>query len=90
MTEIVEYKIFNPTNNMFSAGGSHLDSLWSKKGKVWRGLGPLKNHFRMLEQNGQTCQKILESYRQDGCYVVKSSYRILEDGVEQIHIDQFI
>jgi hypothetical protein len=43
MTSI--YKIKN-SNGLFSGGGMYIR--WSKKGKVWNGLGPLKNHLRLV------------------------------------------
>lgn len=36
------YKIQNKTG-LFSTGGSN--PTFNKKGKIWTGIGPLKNHF---------------------------------------------
>ena len=62
-----EYKIFNPETELFSNGGSNQDQdiLWSKTGKTWRGIGPLKNHFHCCGH------KILNDYKKDRCEVIK-------------------
>lgn len=43
------YRIMNKTTGLFSKGGCNADIspyYWSKKGKVWTGLGPLKCHLK--------------------------------------------
>ena len=42
------YKIRNTITGLYSLGGSDANrapSRWSKNGKVWNGLGPLRNHL---------------------------------------------
>jgi hypothetical protein len=41
------YKIGHITTGLFSNGGTH--SKWTRKGKVWQGLGPLKNHLAQFK-----------------------------------------
>lgn len=49
------YKIFNTKSKLYSKGGmaTVYDDYryWSKKGKVWNGLGPLKNHFNLFKEH---------------------------------------
>ena len=56
---MIYYKIRDRATGLYSMGGSHLldDHIvnnpdarmrrfgWSRKGKIWKGLGPLKNHL---------------------------------------------
>jgi len=39
-------KIRNPRTGLYSTGGT--TPRWTKKGKVWRGVGPLKNHLNLI------------------------------------------
>ena len=41
------YVIYNPSNQKFSRGGtsSNLPNFWSRKPKIWRRIGDLKNHL---------------------------------------------
>jgi len=46
------YRIMNKTTGLYSKGGCNADlpyntGSWSKKGKVWTGMGPLKLHLKM-------------------------------------------
>ena len=84
MKEIVEYKICNPVLDKFSAGGSHTYSLWTKKGKTWKGTGPLRNHLKKCGR------KVLDLYRQDGCYVVKIVTIVLDEEKYEMKINDFI
>ena len=43
------YKIRNKTTGLFSTGGAWPN--WSKKGKLWTGLGPLANHLGLVRDN---------------------------------------
>lgn len=50
------YRIRDTATGLFSKGGSNanVDSgsfCWSKKGKIWTGIGPLKNHLNMFINN---------------------------------------
>jgi len=48
MTNPIIYKIRNKKTGLFSKGGSDClqsDYGWSKSGKSWTGMGPLKNHL---------------------------------------------
>ena len=46
------YRIRNSKTSLFSKGGAdafHSSSgQWTKTGKVWKGLGPLKNHLNVV------------------------------------------
>lgn len=65
MKDTYVYKIYNPVTSLYSNGGSHLGLLWSKTGKTWRGIGPLKNHFHCCGH------KIIKEYAKDGCTIVE-------------------
>ena len=84
MKEIVEYKIYNPVLDKFSAGGTHLDYMWTKKGKTWKGTGPLRNHLKICGH------KILDLYRQDSCYVVKIVTKVVVEKHVWVDINDFI
>lgn len=47
----VVYKIRNTVTGLYSKGGS--DGQWSKNGKIWSGIGPLKLHFNVLSRQGR-------------------------------------
>jgi hypothetical protein len=46
MTEV--YKIRSKKTGLYSLGGA--TPQWSKHGKTWMGLGPLKNHLNVLKE----------------------------------------
>jgi phage terminase large subunit len=41
------YKIVHSVTGLYSNGGTH--SKWTRKGKVWQGIGPLKNHLAQFK-----------------------------------------
>jgi hypothetical protein len=41
------YKIRNKITGLFSTGG--MEPKFNKKGKVWNGIGPLKNHLHQFD-----------------------------------------
>lgn len=41
------YKIRHGITGLYSRGGTY--PTWSKKGKMWRGIGPLKLHLKLIE-----------------------------------------
>ena len=65
MKDSYEYKILNPVTGKYSRGGSHIGTLWNKSGKVWRGIGPLKNHLNICGR------KILKEYANNDCIIVE-------------------
>lgn len=46
-------KIRNKATGLYSPGGSEaiFPSSWKKGGKVWAGMGPLKNHLNLIMEN---------------------------------------
>lgn len=56
------YKIFNTESKLYSKGGMGADHscysqiYWSKKGKVWNGIGPLKLHLKQFKKIPATWQ----------------------------------
>lgn len=58
MANLKFYKIRHKELGLYSKGGSYVNDMtwgdpgrqkyhhWSKKGKVWQGMGPLKSHLR--------------------------------------------
>lgn len=42
------YRIRRKRDGLFSSGG--MNPRFNKKGKIWQGLGPLKNHLNLLLQ----------------------------------------
>lgn len=51
MKQIKMYKIRDKNTGLFSKGSSYIG--FSKAGKVWNGMGPLKNHINALSGSGQ-------------------------------------
>ena len=51
------YRIKNTRTGLFSKGGMSADQSdkwsWSKKGKLWTGMGPLKNHLRQYVSDSE-------------------------------------
>ena len=49
------YRIQNTKTGLYSKGGTSADqsdtSSWNKKGKLWTGIGPLKNHLRQYVED---------------------------------------
>ena len=54
------FKIRQRTSGLFSRGG--VNPKFDTKGKVWQGIGPLKNHLNVVENAGRVYW---------GCEVVK-------------------
>jgi hypothetical protein len=54
------FKIRNRTTHLFSRGG--VNPKFDTKGKVWRGIGPIKNHLNVVHNAGKVYW---------GCEVVK-------------------
>ena len=55
------YRIRDTATGLYSKGGSDANvdsghSCWSKKGKVWTGLGPLRMHLNQFLSDGY-CKK---------------------------------
>jgi len=48
----IEYKIRDTKTGMFSKGGSW-PCQWSKKGKTWNSIGALRNHLRLIIDDGR-------------------------------------
>lgn len=60
------YRIRDTATGLFSKGGSDANvakgsSCWSKKGKVWNGLGPLRLHLNMFLEDGHCTTKGIPS-----------------------------
>ena len=53
------YRILNTSTGLYSKGGSY--PRFSKKGKVWAGMGPLKNHIALI-RNGKYDECVLIEY----------------------------
>ena len=67
-TEKTFYKIRRKTDNLYSAGGRWPH--FTKKGKIWRGMGPLRNHLNIVDKKG--------SY--DDCEVIVLRVVEIEEG----------
>lgn len=53
MTKPVKiYRIRRKSDGLFSTGG--MSPRFTKKGKIWQGLGPLKNHLNLLLDQRKT------------------------------------
>ncbi len=64
------YKIRNP-EGLFSRGGS--TPQWSKNGKTWSGIGPLKSHLTMIRYENDHYKKPLYN-PYEGCEVLEFTY----------------
>jgi hypothetical protein len=42
------YKIRNKVTGEYSKGGGH--PYFNKRGKIWKGIGPLKNHINLVKE----------------------------------------
>jgi hypothetical protein len=56
------YRIKNIKTGLFSKGGMDCDKdnttyRWSKKGKIWTGIGPLKSHLRQYVNDNEYSKK---------------------------------
>ena len=54
------YVIYNPHNQLFSTGGCVPQ--WKKHGKIWSGIGPLKNHLNLFIYTQYRNKKIVINY----------------------------
>lgn len=73
MSEIV-YKIRRKSDGLYSTGGTSFH--FNKKGKVWKGDGPLKLHIGMLIQHRDSEYALLEEY--EDCEVVELEMKEVE------------
>lgn len=52
------YKIRSKKTGLFSKGGGYAkfttSSHWSANGKIWQGIGPLKNHLALYKKRDGT------------------------------------
>ena len=70
------YVIFNPQTQMFAKGGYSTINRWSKRPKIWRNIGHVKNHLAMYVNraynyvDGRQYCKLHISSIYDGCEVV--------------------
>jgi hypothetical protein len=74
-----EYQI-QRSDGLFSTGGYW--PRFSKRGKIWRGLGPLKLHLRNLDNHKKRYpQSYVDCYKD--CVVVKYAVtkKVVEDGI---------
>lgn len=85
------YKITDPETGLFSTGGS--DPKWTKKGKIWRTLGALKNHLNIVQMerwvgpwSGQRRREQFNPY--EGCQVVLCEVREVSRYDVQVHLDE--
>lgn len=69
---ITVYRIRSKTTGKFSLGGGDVN--WSAGGKIWKGKGPLSNHFTQLTSFGRL------EYRRNHAEVV--TYELVETEVD--------
>jgi hypothetical protein len=65
------FKIRNKADGLFSSGG--MDPSWSKKGKRWRGIGPLKNHLNLIKRRVYAGCEVVEievTFKETSNYLV--------------------
>lgn len=74
------YKIRNPETGLFSSGGSMPN--WTKRGKVWRGVGPLKNHLNLIMNRAYYGRRNRAVY--DGCELVTVQVTTEEVSAERL------
>ena len=84
------YKIVNK-NGLFSSGGTR--PYFTKSGKTWKGIGPLKNHFHLLEtlahHGYKTGNKLNEtSVVYEDCHIVE--YKVVIDEESKVSIEEFV
>lgn len=58
------YKIRDRETGLYSMGGAHQlpgdpGCKWSRTGKIWRGLGQLRNHLNQYEGRVPECWEVL-------------------------------
>jgi len=82
MDKIIVYKIQRKSDGLYSNGGS--DPLFMKKGKIWRGLGDLKNHFNIIRECHKS-EKYLENLYKN-CEIVT----FILNPVETIYVEKFL
>lgn len=66
MTIVKAFRIRRKSDGLYSTGGQR--PTFSKKGKIWQGLGPLKNHLNLLLQEHMTALRLKrdeKSYRHE-------------------------
>ena len=64
MKEYKIFRIFDSESKLFSKGGQDCireTSSWSKRGKTWVGLGPLKTHLRQYIDITRTTKKVINN-----------------------------
>jgi len=69
-TELI-FKIRDPNTGLFSSGG--MSPSFSKKGKVWKGIGPLKNHLNLVKRRtyeGCEVVEVVVNYDEADCYPI--------------------
>lgn len=66
MATVKIFRIRRKTDGLYSTGGQN--PKFTKKGKIWQGLGPLKNHLNLLLQEHMTSLRLKrddKSYRHE-------------------------
>lgn len=74
MKEKKLYKIRRILDGQFAKGGNRFHISWSENGKVWLGLGPLRNHITMITESWEKLNensKIVYPHPYENCEVLE-------------------
>lgn len=76
MADLEYYKIRNKITGQYSTGGS--TPLFAKHGKIWRAIGPVKSHLRLIGQQNKgfscytNCEIVIFQESNISCKIILS------------------
>jgi hypothetical protein len=79
---ILVYKIRRKSDGLYSNGGQ--EPIFSKRGKIWMGVGDIKNHFNVIRKC-HTSKKYLEVLYK-GCEIVT----FILNPMDRVDVNEFV